>query len=427
MGPVIKKDLPGTAAPQGRSALQLLLDEGHKETLAAKLAAPDDNLKNTLNARDENGRALLHDLALRGWADLIPAAVAAGADITLQDRDGLTALHLAAATGQTDSARMLIQLGTPVDTAAADMAETPLHIAIEYGQYDMVAALLRADACPAARNPKGDVDGKNAYHYAAVSTPQIMELLLQHPDVAHMHDRHASGTMQGDAFRLALKAANMPVVNLLMDYGVAMNGKDTEGLTPLTWLLTHRDTKKEALPFIQLLLQNGADGDKAVNQWGETPLMLAAKSDFADAVQLLLDQGADPKRSNHFDETALHFAVLHYTTATVTALLDAGADVNAQDRTGQTPLHIAAHRNRRDVVRILLDADADPMIKDKRGRRPDELCQAPVQQNTRRMVLERQQLRQKRGKAKTQFRRSNGHNRFTQNKKPPFKGYRNRP
>lgn len=427
MGPVIKKDLPGIPAPAGRSALQTLLDLGQKETLAAKLATPDDALKTMLNARDENGRGLLHDLALAGWADLMPAAVAAGADMALLDKDGYTALHLAAAAGQINSALTLVHLGTPVDTAAADMAETPLHVAIEYGQQEMVAALLAADACPAARNPKGDVDGKNAYHYAASSTPAIMQMLLEHPDVAHMHDRHASGTMQGDAFRLALRAANMPVVQLLIDYGVAINGKDTEGLTPLTWLLTHRDTKKEALPFIHLLLQNGADGDKSINQWGETPLMLAAKSDFPDAVGILLDRGADATRTNHFDETALHFAVLHYRTETIRALIDAGADVNAQDRTGQTPLHIAAHRNRRDVVKTLLEADADPLIKDKRGRTPDELCQSPVQQNTRRLVLSRQRLYQKRGQAKSQFRRNNGKNRFTQNKKPPFKGYRNRP
>lgn len=429
MGSLTQNDLPRKAAPESRSALQLLVDLGQKDRLREKLSTPDAETCRTINAQDDNGRALLHDLAVQGWTDLIPFAVDLGAKTEIEDLDGFTPLHVAAAMGQVHSIQALARAGADMDAAAHGHAQTPLHIAIMFGQYGSVDTLLKNDACPAARNPKGDVDGKNAYHYAATEAPQFMALLLDHPDAAHLYDRHATDNMWADAFRLALKASNMPVVKLLADYGVDMNAKDHEGLTPLTWLLGHRETRAEALPFIQFLLQHGADGDKAVNQWGETPLMLAAKSDFADAVRLLLDHGADPNRKNHFDETALHFACNHYTVATVAALLDAGADVDAQDRTHQTPLHIAAHKNRRDVVKTLLDADADPLLKDRRGRTADALCQAPVQENTRYLVVQRQKLYQKRGYAKKGFNRSGrGKSRFEQmrearRKKPPFKGY----
>lgn len=441
MGSLSPNDLPGKAAPESRSVLQVLVDQGQKDRLLQKLSAPDAETLRDINAQDDNGRALLHDLALLGWTDLIPLAVACGAETERGDIDGFTPLHVAAATGQLPSIGALARAGADMDAPANGHAQTPLHIAIMFGQYGSFDTLLQNNACPVARNPKGDVDGKNAYHYAATEPPQFMARLLAHPDAAHLaahlYDRHATGNMWADAFRLALKASNMPVVKLLADYGVDMNAKDHEGLTPLTWLLGHRETRAEALPFIRFLLQHGADGDKAVNQWGETPLMLAAKADFAEAVQLLLDRGADPARKNHFDETALHFACHHYTTATVTALLNAGADVNAQDRTHQTPLHIAAHKNRRDVVKTLLDADADPLMKDRRGRTPDALCQAPVQEVTRNMVLQRQKtyqlqrqkLYQKRGYAKKGFNRSGrGKSRFelmreARRKKPPFKGY----
>lgn len=429
MGSLTPNDLPGKAAPESRSALQLLVDRGDKDRLLQKLSTPDDETFRAINAQDDNGRALLHDLAVSGWTDLIPLAAACGAKLEIEDIDGFTPLHVAAATGQVKSIVALARAGADMDAAANGHAQTPLHIAILFGQYGSVDTLLKNNASPAARNPKDDVDGKNAYHYAATEPPQFMALLLDHPDAAHLYDRHAGDNTWADAFRLALKAGNMPVVKLLADYGVDMNAKDHEGLTPLTWLLTHRETRAKALPFILFLLQHGADGDKAVNQWGETPLMLAAKSDFAEAVQLLLDHGADPDRKNHFDETALHFACNHYTVATVAALLHAGADVNAQDRTHQTPLHIAAHKNRRDVVKTLLDADADPLLKDRRGRTPDALCQAPVQENTRYLVVQRQKLYQKRGYAKKGFQRGGrGKSRFEQmrearRKKPPFKGY----
>lgn len=414
--------------------MQLLVYLGDKNLLAQKLSAPDADTRAALNAQDDNGRALLHDLAQTGWADLIPAAVNAGAKTDLEDLDGWTPLHVAAVTGQTQSIAVLARFGADIDAAAAGHGETPLHLAILHGQTGSMAALLQHNASPAARNPKGDVDGKNAYHYAATEPAAAMALLLSHPDAVHLHDRHADGNVYADAFRLALRAGNMPVVKLLADYGVDMNAKDHEGLTPLTWLLTYRETRAEALPFVHFLLQSGADGDKSVNQWGETPLMLAAKSDFAEAVKILLDHGADPTRTNHFDETALHFACHHYTVATVAALLEAGADVNAQDRTHQTPLHIAAHKNRRDVVKTLLDADADPLLRDRRGRTPDALCQAPVQEVTRNMVLQRQKLLQKRGYAKKGFRGAQNSKagrpktrfemlREQRRKKPPFKGY----
>jgi len=429
MGSLNPKGLPGKATPSSRSALQSLADLGHKDLLARKLAAPDDDTRAALNAQDDNGRTLLHDLAASGWAELIPAAINAGAKTEMEDLDGWTPLHLAAATGQAQSIATLARFGAEMDAAAAGHGETPLHIAILYGRAGSVETLLRCNASPAARNPRGDADGKNAYHYAATEPADIMAPLLNHPEAAHIHDRLADGGMHADAFRLALRAGNMPVVKLLADYGVDMNAKDPEGLTPLTWLLTYRDTRAAALPFVHFLLQSGADGDKSVNQWGETPLMLAAKSDFAEAVQILLDHGADPTRTNHFDETALHFACHHYTVTTVAALLAAGADVNAQDRTHQTPLHIAAHKNRRDVVKTLLDADADPLLRDRRGRTPDALCQAPVQEVTRNMVLQRQKLLQKCGHARNGFRRSGrGKSRFEilreqRRKKPPFKGY----
>jgi serine/threonine-protein phosphatase 6 regulatory ankyrin repeat subunit A/serine/threonine-protein phosphatase 6 regulatory ankyrin repeat subunit B len=177
----------------------------------------------------------------------------------------------------------------------------------------------------------------------------------------------------------------------LISHGIDINRRDSEGHTPLHWLLLHRSTRAEALPMIRLLLQNGADGDKAANLWGETPLMIAAKADFPEAMHMLLDQGADAARRSQFLETALHFAAHHYTAETIHLLVGAGADINAPDRTGQTALHIAAHHNRRDVVKTLIARGADPTLKDTRGRTPERLCLSPTQVNTHRLILKAQE------------------------------------
>jgi ankyrin repeat protein len=51
-----------------------------------------------------------------------------GADVTAQNNDGETPLHLALQRGQVDVARMLIERGADV-TAQNNDGETPLHLA----------------------------------------------------------------------------------------------------------------------------------------------------------------------------------------------------------------------------------------------------------------------------------------------------------
>jgi len=351
---------------------------------------------------DDKGRSLLHDALDAGWEDMIAPLITAGAPPQAADENGNTPLHLAAMKGLTAAAEALLNAGVAIDARAhgsrlygptENEGDTPLHRAVEAGQAETVKLLLARGADPALTSPAGK-NGMNAFHMAAAgeSVP-VLDLLLPHPAAAHMNDFCDHGKTRADAFRLALKTGYPPVVHRLIEHGIDVNRRDSEGHTPLHWLILHRNTRAEALPMIRLLLKNGADGDKATNLWGETPLMVAAKADFPEALQLLLDQGADATRRSNFLETALHFAAHHYTVETINLLLDAGADIDAPDRTGQTALHIAAHHNRRDVVKTLVGRGADPLLEDQRGRTPDRLCLSPVQTSTHHIILQAQKNR----------------------------------
>lgn len=338
---------------------------------------------------DDKGRSLLHDAIESGLYTAVPALMAAGASVKTGDPLGRSPLHLAAQHGQADICRLILATQKNIDTRT-HAGETPLMLAIAHGHVDAAAFLLASGADPTLKNP-ADKDGMNAWHLAAkCENPAMIDIFLRHSEHARMNDVCAIGRTHADAFRLALREGHGAVVQRFIDHGIDVNKRDSEGHTPLHWLLLHRKTRAEALPMIKLLLKNGADGDKAANLWGETPLMIAAKADFPEAMKLLLDKGADVTRLSHYRETALHFAAHHYTVDTILILLDHGADINAPDRIGQTPLHIAAHHNRRDVVKTLVAMGADPLLKDQRGRTPDLLCQAPVQDTTRAIVLRAQ-------------------------------------
>jgi ankyrin repeat protein len=95
---------------------------------------------------------------------------------------------------------------------------------------------------------------------------------------------------------------------------------------------------------------------------GSTPLMYAVLYGDADAVRLLLDNGADPNVRNEAGASALMWAADDLEKTRL--LLRRGADVNARSDDGRTALAIAASRfGSLAVVRILLDAGADPSVK----------------------------------------------------------------
>ncbi|MBI1215657.1 MAG: hypothetical protein GC185_07555 [Alphaproteobacteria bacterium] len=292
--------------------------------------------------------------------------------------------------------------GADVNARDPETGRTALMVAIENKNAPMTQWLLDAGANPALRipapvNPPFDTRdtqaGMNAYHVAAASTPEIMDILLHHPD----RDREAAaaffkdGKQTSSALRRALKNADKDMVLALIDYGLDVNEKDDDGETALFYLLQHRSSREEGLPFLRLLIENGADVDKAINYWEETPLLAAARADFEEAVERLLELGADPNRKSHLQDTPLLAACAETWNAhIVTMLLDAGADIHATDRTGRTPLHLAARNNRLDIVKTLLARGANPLAVDKNGQTPDDTCLAPARANMRKLILQKQ-------------------------------------
>ena len=97
-----------------------------------------------------------------------------------------------------------------------------------------------------------------------------------------------------------------------------------------------------------------------------TPLMYAAGMGSLDAMQMLLDRGADVNAQNAFGQTALMWSATD--ARKVKLLLDRGAVVNKTARSGRTALMLAAFANpSADIVRMLLAKGAAPNVRDQRG------------------------------------------------------------
>ena len=123
--------------------------------------------------------------------------------------------------------------------------------------------------------------------------------------------------------------------------------------------------------YIGQLFEAAGTGPNARNEYGETPLHIAAKSDENPAnITALIESGADLNARDDDGRTPLHFAVsLDQNPAITTALLEGGADPNALNKDGDTPLHFAARSNENPaVITVLLEGGADPKAKDEDGK-----------------------------------------------------------
>jgi ankyrin repeat protein len=103
------------------------------------------------------------------------------------------------------------------------------------------------------------------------------------------------------------------------------------------------------------------------DDFGCTPLQIAAQKNHRDVAVYLLDSGADVNARNKDGYTALHFV----TSKEMAELLIArGADVNIPDNYGLIPIHNAVLEGYHDIVECLILNGADINYVENKGFTP---------------------------------------------------------
>ena len=180
----------------------------------------------------------------------------------------------------------------------------------------------------------------------------VAELVTRHPAAARA--RGADGV---SALLHAVYRGRREIAELLDAAGAERDVFNSAGLGKCDRLLSLLDSDP------RLVEARSADG------W--TALHLAAFFDHADAVQCLLERGADPRaisrnaQANH----PLHAACAGGGSEAALALIASGADPRYPAQ-GFTPLHVASANGLRAVVAALLEAGADPSARDPSGKTP---------------------------------------------------------
>lgn len=237
-----------------------------------------------------------------------------------------------------------------------DLGNTPLIWAAANGDIDAFKLLLDSGADVNATNTAG----ANALMRAAVDEEKVRLLLNRRPGV------NARSNLGNTALILAArKHGSIGVVKQLLNRGAEVNATNNFGATALMAAAAAEDDET-----VRLLLDRGADlnakpnmdGDGFIWGGGRTALQWAVFRGHESMIKFLLARGA---KVNDFTliGSALTQAGWAGGADAAHLLLDSGAEVNARDLVANyTPLHWAASSERASaaLVELLLARGADP-------------------------------------------------------------------
>jgi uncharacterized protein len=264
--------------------------------------------------------ATLPDAAQRGDQEQVKLLLEHNADVNATQGDGMTALHWAAYLDNLPLTQMLLSAGARVSAVTRLGSITPLFFACSNGSAAVADALLRAGADVNATKDAGTTPLMVA---ASSGSAELVRLLL-----AHGADVNIREAVHGQTALMFAAASNRPeVVQLLVAHGA-----DSAIATNVT------KVGRGANANNGLALEDRIQGATAMG--GMTALLFAARDGHIEAVQALVNAGADVNQASSGENTSpLLIAIIngHYVVAQY--LLDHGADPNIANTAGLAPLY----------------------------------------------------------------------------------------
>ncbi|XP_078804796.1 protein phosphatase 1 regulatory subunit 12A isoform X8 [Oryzias latipes] len=221
---------------------------GDREEVAALLRQGAD-----INHANVDGLTALHQACIDENAEMVQFLVESGSDINRGDNEGWTPLHAASSCGFIQIARYLIEQGANVGAINSE-GELPLDVATE----DAMERLLKAEI----KKQGIDVDKarKEEERVMLQDAMAVLEgggTLTPHPNT------------KATALHVAAAKGYIEVIKVLLQCGVDVDSRDTDGWTPL-----HAAAHWGQEEVCSLLADSMCDMG-ALNNVGQTPLDVA--------------------------------------------------------------------------------------------------------------------------------------------------------
>lgn len=361
----------------GDSLLQVLAKAGYED--AAIFITSYSNL----NHINRNGLTALHIAAQRKLSDLAREILKKGASPNLQS--GVTelksALHFAIESNAIDVIKVFVEIQNDPDIQEVpdfnlknSSGDSPLNLALTLGYKELVPLLIAGGADVNARNGQD----MTLLHQAIVREDSETAIFLLNQGA----DMNALTADQESPIQLAIHCRLPQVVDTLCTKGVALSAPNNKGDCPL-WSALESGQEEIAL----VLVKHGVDTDNwsCVGPDGclQTLLHRAIDENNETAAIFLIRNGCDldsPRQPGPNGEggdevkensSPLHLCCQFGLLQVLQALIDHGANVNSVDWENKTPLHVAIQNQYENIISVLLyHPNIDLRIRDKHGNTP---------------------------------------------------------
>lgn len=295
-------------------AVRTFFGSNHVSTVLHLVAAKENNPELVamflnegidVNSQNSDGSTALHAAANQGYLEVCQELVSAGANYTIIDNYGNTALHMATKHQYYTPLRNLEVVKFLASLPNAPLNEldcnggTPLHNVLMYNNEEVAAVLLQAGADPNAHNMNSD-----------------------------------------PAFFSCLSHKGRNCVKSALHYGADVNAVGRGEFTAL-----HAAAAHDVPTIINILLDAGSN-PRSLNGYKQMPIHLAAQRQSKKAIrQLLIFDSTLATALDAEGNTPLHYAAKNWLGDSILRLLveKYNVDVNPRNNAGQTPFTVATH------------------------------------------------------------------------------------
>ncbi|XP_061730024.1 serine/threonine-protein phosphatase 6 regulatory ankyrin repeat subunit B isoform X2 [Cydia pomonella] len=389
---------------EGRSALHLAAEHGYLQVCDALLTN-----KAFINSKARNGRTALHLAAMNGYAHLVKFLIRDhNAMIDVLTLKKQTPLHLAAASGQIEVCKLLLELGANID-ATDELGQKPIHAAAQNNYSEVVQLFLQQHPNLVMATTK---DGNTCAHIAAIQgSVKVIEELMKFDRTGVISARNKLN--DSTPLQLAAEGGHADVVRVLVRAGASCTDENRAGLTAVHLAAEHghtnvldvmrstntlrisskklgltplhiaayygqAETVRELLSHVPGTVKSEAPTGVSLvpvlgSESGLTPLHLAAYNGNENVVRLLLNSAGVQvdAASTENGYNPLHLACFGGHMSIVGLLLSRSAELlQSTDRHGKTGLHIASTHGHYQMVEVLLGQGAEINATDKNGWTP---------------------------------------------------------
>ncbi len=302
------------------------------------------------------------------WSLTLPSVINLmiknGANINYQNEEGLTALMLITRANpeynkdtyhnQIEKVKILIANGA--DLSLTDKyGKTALDYAKENNHLEMIKMI--EDEIEKPQKAK-NLDLLNAIKNSIYN--KVEQAILNGADINGQDDDGNT------AFMLAVQVNEHRIIKLLIKNRANLNTPNNNGNPPLIWAIRNgRITASKMIINSEIADLDIQDKD------GVTPLFMAVAESNHEVIKMLTNKKANPNIPDNDGDYPLTWAIKNRRSASAKIIIDSDlADLNVQDKDGVTPLFMAVSKSNHEVIKMLTNKKANPNIPDNDGDYP---------------------------------------------------------